>query len=80
METSLFIPPVYEVYSGFIVFVFSVCLCVCVCLCVKDFTGATEPRILKFDTKFGYNLLYCVRENQPPPAYHSLSLSIFLSL
>ena len=43
----------------------------------KDFTGTTEPRILKFGTNVGYNLLYCVRENQPPPAHHSLYLSIF---
>ena len=47
---------------------------------VKDFSGTTEPRILKFGTNVGYNLLYCVRENQPPPAYHSFYLSIFLSL
>ena len=60
-------------------------MCVCVFVCklfffVKDFSGATEPRILKFGTAVGYNLLYCVKENQPPPAYHSLYLSIFLSL
>ena len=49
-------------------------------ICVKGFSGTTEPRTLKFSTNVGYNLLYCVRENQPPPAYHSLYLSIFLSL
>ena len=38
---------------------------------VKDFSGTAEPRILKFGSNVGYNLLYCVRENQPPPAYHS---------
>ena len=56
---------------------------VCVCVnffFVKDFSGTIEPRILKFGTNVGYNLLYCVRENQPPPAYHSHYLSIFLSL
>ena len=37
------------------------------------------PRILKYGTNVGYNLLYCVKENQPPHAYHSLCLSIFLS-
>ena len=46
---------------------------------VKDFSGTTEPRILKFGANVGYNL-YFVRENQPPPAYHSDYLSIFLSL
>ena len=58
---------------------------VCVGLCVnfffvKDFSGTTEPRILKFGTNVGYNLLYCVREKQPPPAYHAHYTSIFLSL
>ena len=48
------------------------CVCVCVCVCVryfgvKKFSGTTELRILKFGTNVGYNLLYCVRENQPPP-------------
>ena len=60
-----------------------VCMCVCVCVCVNfssDFSGITEPRILKFGTNVGYNMLYCVRENWPPPANHSLYLSIFLSL
>ena len=47
---------------------------------IKDVSGTTEPRILKFGTLVGYNLLYYVRENQPPPAYHSHYLSIFLSL
>ena len=46
---------------------------------VKDFSGTIEPRILKFGTNVGYNLLYCVRENQPPPAYHSHYLSIFVA-
>ena len=34
--SKIFIPPVYEVYRGYIVFAFSVCVCVCVfvCLCV----------------------------------------------
>ena len=34
---------------------------------VKDLSGTTEPRILKFGANVGYNLLYCVIENQPPP-------------
>ena len=47
-------------------------------ICVKDFSGTTAPRILKFGTKVGYDLLYCVRENQHAAAYHSPYLSIFL--
>ena len=69
----ILMPPVYEVYRGYIVFVFSVIMFVCLCInffFVKDFSGTTEPRILKFGTTVGY-ILYCVRENQPPPAYHS---------
>ena len=87
VQLQIIIPPVYEVYRGYIVFVFSVTMfvgvfvgvCVCNFFFVKDFSGTTEPRILKFGTNVGYKL-YCVRENQPPPAYHSLYLSIFLSL
>ena len=41
-------------------------------ICVKDFSGTTAPRILKFGTNVGYNWLHCVRENQPPDAYHFL--------
>ena len=80
------IPPVYEVYRGYIVFVFSVTMFVCLWLClyvnfffVKGFSGTTAPRILKVRTHTGYDLLYCVKEKQPPPAYHSLYLSIFPS-
>ena len=36
-------------------------------------------RIFKFGTNVGFDLLYCVKENQPPAAYHSLYLSTFLS-
>ena len=35
------------------------------------------PRILKFGTNVGYDLLYCVKENQHAASYHSLYLSIF---
>ena len=48
-------------------------------ICVKDFSGTTAPRILKFGTNVRYDLLHCVRENQPPDAYHFLYLSTFLS-
>ena len=75
----LIIPPVYEVYRGYIVFAFSVCLCVCSLFFVKDFSGTTVPRILKLGTIFGYDKLYCVRKNQPHMAYQHLYLSIFLS-
>ena len=49
-------------------------------VCVKDFSGTAAPRILKFGTNVVYDLLYCVRENQPPVSYRFLCLSIFLSL
>ena len=70
--------PVYEVYRGYIVFAFSVCVCVNIFF-VKDFSGTTVPRILKFGTIIEYDKLYCVRKNQPHLAYQSLYLSIFLS-
>ena len=35
------------------------------------------PRILKFGINVGYDLLYCVKENQPSVAYYSTYLSIF---
>ena len=81
--SSLIIPPVYEVYRGYIVFAFSVCVLVCLCVnffSVKDFSGTTRPRILKFGTKLGNDNLYCVTKNQPHIAYQALYLSIFLSL
>ena len=34
---------------------------------------------MKFGTNIGYGKLYCVRKNQPSPAYQSLYLSIFVS-
>ena len=49
-------------------------------ICVKGFSGTTAPRILKFGTNIGYDLLYCIQENQHAAAYHSPYLSIFLSL
>ena len=49
-------------------------------ICVKDFSGTTELRILKFGTNVGYDLLYCVKENQHSAAYHSFICPfIFLS-
>ena len=52
-----------------------VCVLVCVCVnffCVKDFSGTTEPRVLKFGINVGYNLFYRVREST------SSCLSFFL--
>ena len=37
------------------------------------------PRILKFATNVGYDLLYCVKDIQHAASYHSLYLSICLS-
>ena len=45
-------------------------------ICVEDFSGTSVPRILKFGTHVGYDLLYCVKENQHAAEYHSLYLSI----
>ena len=47
---------------------------------VKDFSGTTMATILTFNTNTEYDLLYCLKENHPPAAYHCLYLSIFLSL
>ena len=46
-------------------------------ICVNDFSKTTVPRILKFSTNVGYDLLFCVKENQYAAAYHSPYLSIF---
>ena len=57
-------------------------MCVFVCklfFFVKDFSGTTVPRILKFGTNIGYDKLFCVLKNQPHMANQSLYLSIFLS-
>ena len=77
LQLMFIIPPVYEVYRGYIVFAFSVC--VCKLFFVKDFSGTTVPSILKFGTNIGYVKLYCVLKNEPHMAYQSLYLSIFLS-
>ena len=75
---NIFIPPVYKVYRGYFL---SLCLSLCkLFFSVKDFSGTTLLRILKFGTKLDSDELYCVRENQPHMAYRSLYLSIFLSL
>ena len=63
-------------YQLFPFFLFSICHSNVIHreICVKDFSGTTAPRILKFGTNVGYDLLYCVKENQ----HASLYLSIFL--
>ena len=68
---ELFLPPFPFFYHSNII---------CRENCVKDFSGTTVPRILKVDTNVRNDLLYCVKENQPSHACHSLHLSIFLSL
>ena len=57
-----------------------ICVCVCKLFFVKDFSEITALRILKFGTNVWYELLYCVKENQRATPYHSLYLSISLSL
>ena len=46
----------------------------------KDFSGTIAPRILKFGTNVGYDLLYCVKENQHAASFHCLICPLFLSL
>ena len=65
--------------EGYSVRFYSKYVCVCVVI-VKDFLRTAYLRILKFNTNIGCEKLYCVLENQTPTAYHSLYLSIFLSL
>ena len=47
-------------------------VCVNVFVFVKDFSGITKPRILKFATNIGYDLLHYGKEKQPPSVYSSL--------
>ena len=49
-------------------------------ICVKDFSGTTAPRILKFGTNVGYDLLYCVKENQHAALIIPFICPFFLSL
>ena len=46
---------------------------------VKDFTGTTLPRILKFGRNIEYDSLYFVIENQLPNDYHSIYLPVFVA-
>ena len=48
-------------------------------ICVKDFSGITAPRILKFCTNVGYDLLYCVKENQHAALIVPFICSFFFS-
>ena len=80
----LSIHPVYEVYRWYmyIVYAFLICLCasVHVNLFFQRFLSNYYRRILKCGTNIRYLKLYCVLENNPSPAHHSLILSIFISL
>ena len=49
-------------------------------MCVNDFIGTAAPRILKFGENHRYDSSDCVKENQHAAVYHSLCLSMFLSL
>ena len=55
----------------------SACGSVCKLSSVKDFSGTTLPRILKFGIYIEYDMLYCVRENQHLRAYHFLFCTLF---
>ena len=46
-------------------------------ICVKDFSGTTATRILKFGTNVGCDLLYCVKENQPAALFIPLICPFF---
>ena len=47
---------------------------------VKDVSGTTLPRILKFGKNIRYDRLYCVIKNQPQMAYQFLYFPfLFLS-
>ena len=66
---------------GYIVFVFSVCLSVCLHLfCVKDISGTTLPRNLKFCTHDKYDQLYCGKENKGHEARFLRVISLCCSL
>ena len=73
---AFIIPPAYEV-GGVYSFCFF-CLYVHLCVC-KLFSSKTVPRILKLGTDVGCDLLYCVKENQSPAAYHSICPFFFAS-
>ena len=42
----IFIPPVYEVYRGYIVFAFSVTMFVCLCVCKLFFSSKISQELL----------------------------------
>ena len=65
-----------EVYSSIVVSV-NMFMCVFVNVFVKDFSVTTALRISKFGTNVGYDLMFCVKEKELAPAYHSLYLSVF---
>ena len=58
-----------------------VCVCVCVCLCVDFLLSkiTAAPRILKFGTNVGYDLLYCGKKNQPASCSWFFPLCVYFS-
>ena len=44
---------------------------------VKNFSRTARLRKIKLSTNIGNDKLFCVRNNQPSPAYQSLYLSFF---
>ena len=69
--------PQYKVYSGYIVFAFSVIIFVCKLISVKDFSTTTWVRILKFGTKLDSDELYCVTKKKNS---HILHISPFTKI
>ena len=80
----IFIPLVYEVYRGYIVFDFSVNMFVCKFFFgnffIAFFSGTVRPTKLKLSTHVHNGWMYRVYQNQAIPAYSSLYFFIFLSL
>ena len=66
----MFIPPVYEVYRGSIVFAFSVTTFVCLCVCKLFFSSKTSQDLL--------DLGITVNKNQGAEIYFCLLFLSFL--
>ena len=77
LNPLLLYPGIRSIYKVYIVFVFSVTMPVCL---LTFFCQLLDLRILKFDTKLGYDKLYCLLKIKPHIPYQFLYLSIFLFL